>query len=119
MAIPLQSNCDMAKPDEHFLWALMNIGGDIGAPMLLPKEIMRKWSEHLYFCGFRHVPECQQRWYTPPAGSDSLWDGAGGKWGEEPVNPAADEVDRILSTLPTGLKATMLERLKDEDEGGR
>lgn len=117
MGIPVQSECDMEKPDEHLLWALVNIGGDIGAPMLVPEAILRKWSEHLYYCGFRHVPELQQRWYTPPAGGDSFWSAPGGQWGEEPRDEGADAVDKILATMPTGVKADLLARLQAEDKG--
>ena len=39
MGLPTQDKCDMGKADEHFLWALLNIGDSIGAPLLVPEPI--------------------------------------------------------------------------------
>lgn len=112
----MQSECDLGKPDEHFLWALVNIGGDIGAPLLLPESIMRKWSEHLFYCGFRFDPDLQQRWYEPPAGdsSESFWSAPGGKWGDKPAE-TTDEIDRVLDSLSPAMQADLLTRLKEKD----
>lgn len=118
MGIPVQSECDLGKPDEHFLWALVNIGGDIGAPLLLPEPIMRKWSEHLFYCGFRFDPELQQRWYEQPVGdsSESFWAAPGGKWADTPPTES-DEVDKMLDALSPAQQADLLTRLKERDEG--
>ena len=60
MGLPTQDKCDMGKPDEHFLWALLNIGDSIGAPLLVPEPILREWSKHLYLAGFRHCDDEQR-----------------------------------------------------------
>lgn len=117
MPIPLQENANMADPEEHVLWALVNIGGDIGAPLLLPEEIMRHWSKHLFECGFRHVPEEQRRWYEPPGDDSSLWHGAGGKWVSEKPKDKADAVDDLVGALSPAMRAKLLARLESEDKG--
>ncbi|WP_426716523.1 DUF2744 domain-containing protein [Corynebacterium auriscanis] len=118
MGIPVQSNCDVSKPDEHFLWALVNIGGDVGAPLIVPEEILRKWSEHLFLCGFRFDPDLQARWYEPPSGmsGESFWAAPGGRW----VDTEPEKVDvagEILANLPTGVKADLKAKLLAEDAG--
>ena len=83
MGLPTQDKCDMGKPDEHFLWALLNIGDSIGAPLLVPEPILREWSKHLYLAGFRHCDDKQQIWYEVPQDGVSVFDGAaGGRWVE-------------------------------------
>lgn len=114
MSIPLQQNMDMTDPEEHALWALVNIGGDIGAPLLLPVEVMRHWSRHLYECGFRHHPDLQTRWYEPPTGEDSIWHGAGGKWVDHEPD-TSDPVGELVDKMSPAMKAELLARLKRED----
>ena len=54
MSIPSQAECDLSKPEEHFLWALRGLGwGD--HPVAIPRPILEKWSKHLVECGAVHV----------------------------------------------------------------
>lgn len=80
MSIPLQSNLDPDKPDEHALWALVNMGANAGAPLILPEPVLRSWSEHLWRCGFRHQPELQEIDYHPPAEDASVLEAGAGRW---------------------------------------
>lgn len=118
MSIPLQSTANMDDPEEHCLWALVNIGGDIGAPLLLPLSIMKGWSRHLYEAGFRHHPDLQTRFYQPPSPDSSVWDSVGGKWvessvpGVSPVPP--DEIDTMIDSLPEEMIQRIIRRRGDE-----
>lgn len=113
----MQHNADMDKPDEHVLWALVNIGSMTGAPLLMPVAVMKKWSEHLYKCGFRHHQDKQTLFYRPPGEDASLWDGIAGEWieaetpGESPVSVGPDELDAILAGMDEKLKAELRARL--------
>ena len=107
MGIPLQKDMDPSNPEEHLLWAFVNIGERIGAPLLLPEKYMREFSRHLYRAGFRHCDDKQEIWYKPPGENDSIWNGAGGSWVEGPelgVPPkfySDDEVaDKLIASLP-------------------
>lgn len=108
MAIPLQSQMDMDNPREHLLWALVSMGGKIGAPLLLPRPMMEDLSAHLYACGFRHDPTAQQRWYHPPA-SDALWEQSSGRWEDRP--PQGDEIDEVLTALSPAAREELRRRL--------
>ena len=73
MGIPIQSSCDMTNPEEQALWALVALPGPgATAPLVLPVDVMRQWSQRLYDCGFRHHPEEQTVKYVPP-GPDTDW----------------------------------------------
>lgn len=117
MSIPLQHNANMDNPEEHALWALVNIGSMAGAPLLMPVAVMKKWSEHLYKCGFRHHPDKQALFYRPPGEDASLWDGIAGEWvesetpGESPVTAGPDELDAILAGMDEKLKSELRARL--------
>lgn len=98
MGLPTQDKCDMGKPDEHFLWALLNIGDSIGAPLLVPEAILREWSKHLYLAGFRHDSGKQEIWYEAPRDGVSVFDGAaGGRWVDHP--PGNDEMQRVVDSM--------------------
>lgn len=52
--IPTQSQTNFNKPEEHFLWALRNLPSFAGTGMVTHSGFLRKWSEHLWNCGFAH-----------------------------------------------------------------
>ena len=88
----------MGKADEHFLWALLNIGERIGAPLLVPEQILREWSKHLYLAGFRHCEDEQRIWYEVPRDGVSVFDGAaGGRWVDYP--PEKDDMQRVVDSM--------------------
>lgn len=78
--IPLQDQMNLDDPEEYFLWALVNMDGMSGAPLILPEPVLRVWSKHLYDCGFRHHPELQQITYRPPVSGTSILEAGGGEW---------------------------------------
>lgn len=116
MSIPLQDDLNPSDPEEHVLWALVNINEDLGAPLLLPIENMRAWSKHLFQCGFRHHEDLQEKWFIPPSGDTPLYGAVGGKWSDTPPEKR-DEAAEILANLPTGVKADLKARLLAEDMG--
>lgn len=52
--IPSQAEADLTKPEEHFLWALRNMPTFAGVGAVTHSGFLRKWSEHLWQCGFAH-----------------------------------------------------------------
>lgn len=52
--IPTQEQADMSNPQEHFLWALRNLPSFAGTGMVTHSGFLRKWSDHLWHCGFAH-----------------------------------------------------------------
>lgn len=53
-AIPSQAETNFDDPEEHFLWAFRNIPMLAGSGMLAHSGFFRKWSKHLWECGFAH-----------------------------------------------------------------
>lgn len=116
--IPLQPTCDPDNPEEHVLWALVGMAGPTSqAPLILPLEIMRQWSKHLYDAGFRHHPDEQQIKYIPPVHGDNWIAGAAGEWVsmDTPLPPEVTAPD--VSHLSNEEKRILLERL-NQDLGG-
>ena len=122
MGIPLQGDMNQDDPQEHILWALVNMGENIGAPLLLPEKFMRDFSAHLYRCGFRHHDELQEIWYKPPGQGDSIWHGTGGHWVEGPepgVAPKFFTDDEIAQQVIDSLPAEVLAKIRGGDDRGR
>jgi hypothetical protein len=90
--IPLQEHQNPDNPQEHFLWALVGLPGPKGAPMLLSPKILRKWSEHLWNAGFRHLPDQQSHEYHPPARGQQHWLNGAGRWVEKGTVPPAQRI---------------------------
>lgn len=53
-AIPSQSEADLSKPEEHFLWAMRNMPSFAGSGVITHSGFLRGWSKHLWDAGFRH-----------------------------------------------------------------
>jgi len=71
-----QENCDLTKPEEHFLWMLMAI--PVGNEMMpILENSARTISKHLYECGARFHPKLQEKKYqAPPRGQQNHMNGA-------------------------------------------
>ena len=85
--IPLQADCDMNDPEQHFLWSYVNLPMDPtrGVPLLTHPDVLRVWSRRQWDAGFRHHPELQTIAYVPlpvPSGAYA----APGPW--EPIADA-------------------------------
>lgn len=64
--IPYQSQCNMANPEEHFLWALAQIPVGPTNMMSVQLQTVRLMSKHLHELGFRHHPGLQTKKLQPP-----------------------------------------------------
>lgn len=127
MALPLQDEMNRDDPVEHVLWALVNMGGLMGAPLGVPLEVLRVWAKHLYDCGFRHQPELQMIFYKPPADGEGLL-AMGGEWipasepGVKPDELARDEgdaaVDAAIAEMTPAQKRALIEKLEGGAAGG-
>jgi Protein of unknown function (DUF2744) len=49
-----QAECNQGDPEEHFLWALRNLPSYAGSGVITHVGFLRKWSKHLWECGFAH-----------------------------------------------------------------
>lgn len=124
MGIPLQHEMDMTNPEEHVLWALVNMGERIGAPLLLPESFMREFSKHIYRCGFRHCDDKQEIYYKPPTEDATLFEGIGGEWieanepGVMPEMYTREEVlNKMVQALSPSDRITLFEQLGGGQSG--
>ena len=115
MAIPIQSACDPNLPEEHALWALVGLAGPaVNAPLVVPVSVLRKWSEHLYRCGFRHDSSLQEIKYIPPQGDTDWIMAAGGRWVSIDEQLPAEVTAPDLSHLTAAEKRVIFQRLAGE-----
>lgn len=113
-SIPLQPDCDMESPEEHVLWALINLPGPDGiAPMLVPPEVLRQWSARLYAAGFRHHADKQEIRFDPPPGDHNWLMGGAGQWVDVDA-PAPESASLDLDSLSQQDKVAIFEALKSE-----
>ena len=115
MSIPVQSACDPDLPEEHVLWALVGLSGPAAnAPLIVPPSVLRKWSEHLYRCGFRHDPDLQEIKYVPPQGPHDWITSAGGQWVDVAEDLPAELTAPDLAGLSMAEKRVLLDQLNAE-----
>lgn len=111
MGLPVQSEMDMERPEEHVLWALVKMNEKVSAPMLMPRIALEEQSKHLFECGFRHHPDLQQKWYVPASPSASSWEAMSGEWVDHPpedqAGVARDAVARMSPAMREALKAEL------------
>ncbi|MFR9750498.1 DUF2744 domain-containing protein [Nocardia sp. 004] len=80
MPLPLQHECDPNDPEQAFLWALIGLPGPRNGPLLVPQQVLGKWSKHLWDLGFRHHPEEQTLEYHPSVPGGEHWLAQSGNW---------------------------------------
>lgn len=124
--LPLQEDMNPDDPVEHVLWALVNMGGMMGAPLGVPVSVLRVWAKHLYDCGFRHDPGKQMVFYIPPSHGDGLLS-MGGEWVAadapgvvpERVTRARGDaaVDAAIAEMSPAQRAALIERLQGGHDG--
>lgn len=119
--IPIQSNCDPDDPEEHLLWGLVGLAGPSAqAPLILPVAVQRKWSRHLYDCGYRHHPELQKIKYIPPSHNTNWVAGASGEWVDinQPLTPeqSAPDVSHLSDAEQMVLLQQLLNRFQPPPE---
>lgn len=116
--IPLQDNANMDDPVEHVLWALVNPGGRVGAPVGMPMPVMRALAKQIYDAGFRHNEALQTIYYVPPNEGATILN-MGGRWVEatEPgVRPAElerDAVGEAIAGMTEEQRMELIERLQN------
>jgi hypothetical protein len=101
----MQPDCNPDDPEEFAAWALVAMpAGPRDVPLLVHPTTLQVWSKHLHDCGFRHLPDLQRRWYTPPSGpaGETAWAATAGKWGDTPPPVDADGTveDLVASMTP-------------------
>lgn len=115
MSIPLQQDCNMEDPEEHFLWMLVGLPGpDEQAPMMVPPAWLRRWSKRLYDAGARFHPEEQLVKYVPPADNPHWMNGGGGKWVPVDEDLPPEVTAPSIEHLSVGEKLALVEKLKSE-----
>ena len=113
--LPTQGTCNPDNPKEHAIWALIALpGASDTAPLVLPVEVMAKWSEHLYKAGFRHHPELQEIFYVPPVNNPNWVNGAGGRWVEKGEDLTPAECTPRVGDLSEHEKHLLLDQLKKD-----
>ena len=114
---PFKHTCDLTKPDEFAVWALVALPGQNGAPLIMPVEYLQKISERLWECGFRLMEEPTIK-YQPPAAGDPHWMTNPGRW--VPVDapdPEPDPIGKALASMTATQKADVLKRLLEQAGG--
>ena len=115
MSIPLQHDLNMNDPEEMFLWMFNALPGmEEQAPMLVPPQIARKWSQRLYDAGARFHAEEQGIKYVPPAGQAHWLSGTGGRWVPIDEELGAEDTTPDISHLSLAEKRELVKRLEAE-----
>lgn len=114
-SIPLQQDCNPNDPEEAFLWLLMGLPGlEEQAPMLLPPQILRKWSKRLWDGGLRWDPKFQTIKYVPPVGQYHWLAGAGGSWVDIDADLPPEVTAPSLDHLSHAEKQQVVRKLREE-----
>lgn len=80
MALPSQEECNQNDPEDAFVWAFVGLPGPRNGPMLVPQQVLGKWSKHLWDLGFRHHPQEQMLEYHPAVPGSEHWISQAGNW---------------------------------------
>lgn len=114
---PRRENCDPTVPETAFLWMLVALPGQNGAPLIMPIEYLRLVSKRLWDCGARPV-EAPTLKYKAPTGSEPHWAAAPGTW-VDATEPDAEPqpMKRAASMLTAQQKAELLDLLLKEQNG--
>lgn len=110
--IPSQDRADMSDPEEHLAWAMIAMPA-FGQALVTPPEVLRTWSTHLYKCGFRHDPECQEISWSRPGPVD--WTNPLGAWipTESMTTSPATQSPVNVDDLTDSEKAALLDALAE------
>ena len=114
---PFKETCDLSKPEEFAVWALVALPGQNGAPLIMPVSYLQLVSKRLWECGFRLVEEPVIK-YRPPGVGDPHWMTNPGSWvSVDTPDPPVDPASAALARLAPAQKAAILKRLLDEAGG--
>ena len=113
--IPLQQDCNLADPEEMFLWMFTALPGmEEQAPMLVPPTWARKWSKRMYDAGARFHPEEQTIKYIPPPQQSSILFAGGGRWVPIDEQPTPQESAPGIGHLSIPEKQEVVRQLQEE-----
>lgn len=118
--IPTRATCNLADPDEAFLWMWVALPHVRGGPMILPETTHRRQSRHMWDLGARPVEEPTLE-YVPASAAQPDWATSAGTW--VPMGSVSQE-DRDYRALQSGIarlglaqKAEMREALEANRTG--
>lgn len=115
MSIPLQHELNLEDPEEAFLWMFTGLPGmEEQAPMIVPPQILRKWSRRMWEAGARFIPEQQTIKYVPPHGQEHWLAGSGGRWVPVDEQLPPEDTAPDISHLSLGEKRELVKRLQAE-----
>lgn len=109
---PLRENCNPDDPYQAFLWMLVALPGQNGAPLVMPISYLQLMSKRLWDLGARPVEKPVLK-YRKPLAMDPHWMTSPGSW----VDVNAPEVDprsparRAADSLAPIQKAELIREL--------
>lgn len=108
--IPTRENCDLADPEEMFLWMFVSLPELKGALAILPFEYYRLVSKRMYELGARLGAEPTLKLRLPQ--TEEAWLTGAGTWVpiDEPDPPVQEAVD-IVRALPPHLRKELNDAL--------
>jgi hypothetical protein len=113
---PFRETCNPDNPEEAFLWMLVALPGQNGAPLILPVEYLRLVSKRLWECGARPVADPVIK-YRAPTGTEPHWASAPGTWvAADTPDPVPHPAKKAVSLLTAQQKAELLDALLAEQE---
>src|SRR5699024_1509346 len=103
----------MNDPEEMFLWMFSALPGmEEQAPMLVPPQIARKWSQRLYDAGDRFHPEEQGIKYVPLAGQAHWFSDTGSSMVPFDEVLGSDDTAPYISHMSSAEKRELVKRLE-------
>lgn len=118
---PTRENCDSTNPEEAFLWMLVALPGQNGAPVMFPTiDYMRLVSKRLWELGARPVE--QPMWeYARPSAADPHWLTSPGRWVKAGSTSQADrdrrEVESSVALMGHAQKVDLHKALQADANG--
>jgi hypothetical protein len=113
---PVRETCDPNNPEEAFLWMLVALPHQKGAPLIMPPEYLRLISKRLWDCGARPVEEPIIK-YRRPGGTDPHWMMSPGSWVSlDAADPPANPSKAAWDSLTRQQKAEIFALAKEEHE---
>ena len=111
---PRRENCNPNDPYQAFLWMLVALPGQNGAPLVMPIDYMQLVSKRLWDLGCRPVGEPTLVW-LPPTGTEPNWMTTPGRWVDASAVVEVSEEQRArasLDAMTMQQKAELLQALE-------
>ncbi len=111
---PTREVCNLDDPDEMFLWMLVGLPGQDGAPLPMPQSALRMVSRRLYNAGARFHPEhCTIKYRPPQAGDPNILTNPGTWMGIDEPDP---DPKALFGGLSREQKAEIRKKFGLDDE---